>query len=112
MDEQMKKRAEEIWEKQLARERRQAQEKGKAYHEPTFSIFLSSLSMQVMIAMGKVENPVTGKMESNYDQARFLIGTLNLIKEKTITNLTTDEETLLNDYLYNLRMTYVETQNG
>ena len=61
-----------------------------------------------MIAMGKVKNPTTSTTESNYEQARFLIDTLALIKEKTTNNLSIDETTLLDDYLFNLRMMYLE----
>jgi len=78
------------------------------YHQPTFSIFISSLGMQAMIAMGKIENPLTKKVEANYEQAKFLIDTIEIIKNKTINNLNEQEETLLNDSLYNLRMIYLE----
>ena len=64
--------------------------------------------MQAMIAVGKLENPVTRKIEKNLEQARFLIDTLGILKEKTKNNLTTDEEKLLDEALYSLRMIYVE----
>lgn len=80
------------------------------YHSPSFSIFLSSLTMQAMIAMGKIENPLTKKVEVNYDQAKFLIDTIEIIKEKTKNNLTPEEEKLLEESLYNLRMIYLEAK--
>jgi len=80
--------------------------------KPTFTIFLSSLSMQAMIAMGKLENPLTGETKTNYPQARFLIDTLQIIQEKTKNNLKPDEETLLTEYLYNLRMVYLEAKKS
>tara|TARA_B100000315_G_C14378018_1_gene496125 strand:- start:482 stop:817 length:336 start_codon:yes stop_codon:yes gene_type:complete len=96
------------WQTQLEKEKQDAAKNSKDYHQPSFSVFLSSLSMQAMIAMGKVENPLTGKADPNFDQARFLIDTLEIIKGKTTGNLTKEEETLLDDYLYNLRMMYIE----
>jgi len=108
MDEVTKKRVDSEWQTQCDREKDQARNGDKTYHQPTFSIFLSSLSMQAMIAMGKVENPLTGKTESNPEQARFLIDTLDIIREKTKNNLTAEETTLLEDYLFNLRMMYIE----
>lgn len=105
-----KKKVDEKWKEQVNKEKKEAEDKKESYHQPTFSVFLSSLSMQAMIAMGKLENPLTGKTEINYDQARFLIDTLEIIKEKTKNNLSSQEEALLNDYLFNLRMMYVESR--
>jgi len=110
MDDQVKKKLDEDWKKQVELEKEKAKSQNEEYHQPTFSIFLSSLSMQAMIAMGKVENPASGKTEKNFEQARFLIDTLEAIKEKTINNLTKEEDTLFNDYLFNLRMMYVEVK--
>jgi len=110
MDDQIKKRVDENWKAQVEKEKHAADTSKEAYHEPTFTIFLSSLSMQAMIAMGKLENPMTGKAEANLEQARFLIDTLGIIKEKTKGNLVAEEETLLNEALFNLRMMYVEAK--
>ncbi|OPX29403.1 MAG: hypothetical protein B1H08_03905 [Candidatus Omnitrophica bacterium 4484_171] len=71
-------------------------------------MFISSLSMQAMIAMGKLQNPVTNKTEKNMGQAKYLIDTLGILKEKTKGNLDKDEESILEDSLFNLRMAYVE----
>ena len=101
------KKIDETWKEQVAKEKKTAQESKEPYHEPTFTIFLSSLSLQAMIALGKMENPATGKTETSYEQARFLIDTLTIIQEKTKNNLTPDEDSLLNDALFNLRMMYV-----
>jgi len=50
-----------------------------------------------MIAMGKLENPLTKKNEVNLEQARFLIDTLGVIQEKTKNNLNAEEEKLLEE---------------
>lgn len=110
MNEEVKKKADDDWKDQINKDKAETGRKNETYRQPTFTIFLSSLSVQAMIAMGKLENPLTGKAESNYDQARFLINTLEIIKEKTKTNITSQEETILNDYLLNLRMLYVEVK--
>jgi hypothetical protein len=111
MNEEVRKKVDEDWKQQVEKEKKEAQEKNEPYHTPTFTIFLSSLSMQAMIALGRIENPLTGKLEKNLQQARFLIDTLEIIKNKTKGNLTSEEETLLNDALFNLRMMYVEEKN-
>ncbi|MCM8786965.1 MAG: DUF1844 domain-containing protein [Candidatus Omnitrophica bacterium] len=111
MDEEVKKKIDENWKDQVENEKRKAFQENQKYYEPTFSIFLSSLVMQTMIALGKLENPITNKIEKNLDQARFLIDTIALLKEKTKNNLTKEEENLLEDSLANLRMLYVEVRN-
>ncbi|UCG35540.1 MAG: DUF1844 domain-containing protein [Candidatus Omnitrophota bacterium] len=108
MSQENKKKIDESWKQQVDKEKKEAESKQEKYHEPTFAVFLSSLSMQAMIAMGKLQNPVSGQTEKNLEQARFLIDTLGIINEKTKGNLSADEEKLLEESLFNLRMMYVE----
>ncbi|MCD6583339.1 MAG: DUF1844 domain-containing protein [Candidatus Omnitrophica bacterium] len=110
MSEENRKKVDEEWKAQVEKEKREAKAKNESYHEPTFTIFLSSISMQAMIALGKLENPVTKKLEKNMEQARFLIDTLSILKEKTKGNLTSEEEKLLEESLFNLRLMYVQTK--
>ncbi len=107
---ELKKKVDEDWKTQMVTEKKTAQDSNEPYHKPTFSIFISSLSMQAMIALGSLENPVTKKTESNTAQARFLIDTLEIIKEKTKGNLVDDEEKLLEESLFNLRLMYVKAK--
>jgi hypothetical protein len=110
MEAESKKKVDENWKNLVDKEKKEAQNKNQAYHQPTFSIFLSSMGMQATIAMGQLENPLTGKSEVNFDQARFLIDTLGIIQEKTKNNLSAEEERLLKEYLFNLRMMYMEAK--
>ena len=48
-----------------------------------------------MQQMGKIANPLTGKVERNLEQARFSIDTLAMLREKTRGNLSDDLERLL-----------------
>ena len=73
-----------------------------------FSIFITGLSMQTLISLGAMPNPATKKTDRNLNQAKFMIDTLDMIKEKTKGNLTQPEEKLLEDTLYQLRMKYLE----
>jgi len=61
-----------------------------------------------MQQMGKVLNPLSGKIERNLEQARFSIDTLAMLREKTRGNLSGDLERLLESVLVNLRMNFVE----
>ncbi len=57
--------------------------------------------------MGKLVNPITGKVEKNLDQARFSIDTLDMLKAKTAGNLSDELERLLDTTLIELRMNYI-----
>jgi hypothetical protein len=111
MSEEIKKKVDQEWKATAEKEKKEAQEKHEAYHEPNFRLFLSSLSMQAMIALGRLENPVSGKTERNLEQARFLVDTIGILKEKTKNNLSPEEDKLLDDALFSLRMMYVEEKN-
>lgn len=111
MDEAAKKRVDQNWKEQVNKEKQNYQQKNEPYHKPNFKIFVSSLSMQAMIALGRLENPVTKKTEKNFDQARYLIDTLEIIEAKTKNNLNQEEEKLLSESLFSLRMAYLEERN-
>jgi len=111
VDENIKKKVDENWKKQTEKEKEQVQNDNKEFHQPSFTILVSSLSMQAMISLGKLESPISGKKEENLEQARFLIDTLGILKDKTEGNLNQEEARFLEDTLFHLRMNYVEVQN-
>jgi uncharacterized protein DUF1844 len=102
------KKMEETWSKLLNKEKSEAEASNLEYHQPTFKIFVSSLGMQAMIALGKLENPLTGKVDKNLEQARFLIDTIGLVKEKTQGNRNEEENKFMQESLYNLQLLYVQ----
>ena len=51
--------------------------------------------------------PQQPPMPVNLPQAKEIIDLLSVLEEKTTGNLTTDEQTVLRDMLYALRMKYV-----
>ena len=77
----------------------------------TFFNYIASLGFQALIFMGETPNPITNQVEKNLKQAKFLIDTLVLLREKTKGNLTTQENNLLNGSVYELQMKYVEIMN-
>ncbi|MCF7873685.1 MAG: DUF1844 domain-containing protein [Candidatus Omnitrophica bacterium] len=111
MDEKQKKTVDQDWKEQVDKEKKTYQQQNQTYHKPDFKIFISSLSMQSMIALGRLENPVTKKTEKNFDQARYLIDTLEIIEAKTKNNLDQEEKKLLEESLFSLRMAYLEEKN-
>ena len=73
----------------------------------TLSFLISTLATQAMVSLGVVENPLTGKTESQPDQARHFIDTLAMLEEKTVGNRTPEESELLRSCLHQLRMAAV-----
>lgn len=75
--------------------------------EASFSLFVSGLMMEGLIALGEIEHPVTKKKEADLNHATFVIDTLAMLKEKTKNNLTSEEDGALDAVLYDLRMRFV-----
>ena len=73
----------------------------------TFSSFVISLGSSSMMLMGEQIDPHQPPMPANLTQAKDIIDLLSVLEQKTIGNLTTDEQTVLRDMLYALRMKYV-----
>ena len=66
------------------------------------------LSQGGMIALGKLMNPVTRKVEVNMEAVRDTIDTLEAIESRTRGNLEPDEARVLRQALTDLRLNYVE----
>ena len=70
-------------------------------------IFYSS----AMVAMGKLKNPATDKIERNLEQAKQSIDMLEVIREKTKNNLTDVQNRTLDGLLTDLRLNFVDESN-
>lgn len=64
-----------------------------------------------MVAMGKLKNPVTDKIERDLNQARQSIDVLEMLKEKTKGNLSPEMTGMLDKFLTELRLNFVDEQN-
>lgn len=73
----------------------------------TFSSFIISLGSSALMLMGEQVDPQQPSMPVNVPQAKEMIDLLSILEEKTKGNLTSDEQTVLRDMLYALRMKYV-----
>jgi len=74
---------------------------------PDFTFFVSTLAIQASIFLGQIPNPVTDKKEQDLPQGKFIIDTLEMLSEKTKGNLTPEENELLENMLYELRIQYI-----
>ena len=129
MSESIKKRVDEDWKNRVTQEKQHDEvqvapseqgvsEGGSApsvdasadQQEPlqaTFERFITSLAIEGLMALGEMPQPVTRKKEVNVAQAKYLIDLLGILEEKTKGNLNVDEQRLLSDALYQLRMRYM-----
>ncbi len=110
----VEKRVDEEWKKQASKEREDLAQKTsekEALPEADLVTFLSGLASQVLVGLGEVEHPISGKKEKNLSQAKYTIDLLEVLKEKTAGNLTEVEEKYLDGMLYDLRMKYVEASS-
>jgi len=73
-----------------------------------FLQLLLGLQQSCMMALGKLMNPLTRKIERNLEVAKDTIDTLAVIEARTRGNLEPDEARVLRQVLTELRMNYVE----
>ncbi|MDP8253096.1 MAG: DUF1844 domain-containing protein [Candidatus Kaelpia aquatica] len=84
--------------------------KEKAW-EVNFINFVNGLGLECLVGLGKIENPLTKQKEVNPKQVRYIIDTLDMLKEKTEGNLKDDEQKMINELSSYLKMVYVEIQS-
>ena len=76
-----------------------------------FPTFVISLNASALLNLGAIEDPTTGKRTKNLPMAKQTIDILTMLEEKTRGNLTDEEEKIMQNVLYDLRIIYVkETQ--
>ena len=125
MDESLKKKVDESWKEQAEREKQVVgAQASQAPSKPTpspeeepaapegvpqarFDLFISGLAMETLVALGDLAHPTTRKQATQLPQAKYLIDLLGIMEQKTAGNLSVDEEKLLKDTLYQLRMRYL-----
>lgn len=76
--------------------------------EVTFPAFVMSLNTSALYHMGEIAEPTTGKSMVDLDLARHAIDTLVLIEQKTKGNLSGEEQELLKNILYDVKIRYVQ----
>jgi len=76
--------------------------------EINFASFIFSLGRSAFVHLGEEPDPVTGGKKVSLPLAKETIDIIGLLEEKTKGNLTQDEEQLIKNILYALRMRYVE----
>lgn len=79
----------------------------------TFSGFVISLATTAALHFGDIADPTTGQRpEPDLQAAGHIIQILEMLQAKTRGNLIPEEEKLLDDLLYELRLRFVQGQEG
>jgi hypothetical protein len=76
--------------------------------EINFATFIFSLNHSVLVHLGVMDDPSTGEKVKNLPLAKQTIDILGMLEEKTKGNLVEDEEKMLKNILYDLRMIYIK----
>jgi hypothetical protein len=103
---------EEVKQEEPKREAKEEAQKEETREAPlpeiNFASFIFSLSTSALLHFGEISDPISNKKERNLPLAKQTIDLLGMLKEKTKGNLSKEEEALLENVLFNLRMKYVE----
>lgn len=105
------------WKEQAAKEKEQLAEKvgdtgPRGLPPADFITHCASLATQAMIFMGAIANPLTGQADIDFEQARYVIDVLAMLKEKTLGNLQQDEQDTLDSLIGELKLIWVQAQRG
>jgi len=78
------------------------------FPEMNFSTFVISLNASALMHLGLMEDPTRGEKVKNLELGKQTIDILVMLEEKTRGNLSPDEEKLLKNILYDLRINFVK----
>jgi hypothetical protein len=78
----------------------------------SFEMLLTTLATEALVALGQVPHPVTGKVQAHRNQAKFLIDTVDVLRQKTAGNLTTGEQQVIDSLLHQMRLVFVHTADA
>ncbi|MBW2505877.1 MAG: DUF1844 domain-containing protein [Deltaproteobacteria bacterium] len=75
--------------------------------EVTFTAFIISLNTSALFHLGELSDPVSGEKNQDLVLAKHTVDTLKLLEDKTKGNLNHEEQNLLKNIIYDLKMRYV-----
>jgi len=77
-----------------------------------FATFVVSLGDSALIHLGAIPHPATGEPQPDMQAARQTIDILGILEEKTQGNLSDEEQKLMTNLLYTLRMQWIQANQG
>src|SRR5476649_2255494 len=85
---------------------------GNAELAQRFVQFVMMQAQNIFYVLGRIPSPDGRPIPPNLEAAKLLIDQLEMIQEKTRGNLSTQESSILDDALKNVRLTFVEASGG
>lgn len=83
-------------------------EEGHEIPDVDFASFVSSLAFQALIFLGEIPNPMDeNQVSQNLPQAKYIIDTLVMFRDKTKGNLSKEEDEVINVSIYELQVKYI-----
>jgi hypothetical protein len=73
----------------------------------SLELLLSTLATEALVALAEVPHPMTGKLQLRTNHAKYLIDTIDVLRQKTQGNLTPVEQQAIDGLLHQLRMVFV-----
>ena len=80
--------------------------------EKLFMYLVGTFQSSAWISLGKIENPMTAKKDTNIEQAAFYINLLDMLQEKTKGNLTDYEEQMLINTVSELKLKLIDEKKN
>ena len=106
-----KKHVDQSWKDSIEKEKKDPSSESPKAPPPklNFPFFVSTMAMQVLVALGEMQDPSTNQLKPEPDlhQAKYLIDIIEMLVEKTKGNLSPDEEKSVQGLLYEIRMKFV-----
>ena len=78
--------------------------------EASFSMLVMSLASSAAMSLGLAPHPQTGDMQKDKAMAKFNIDLLLILQEKSKNNLTPQEKQLIDSFVTDLQMKFVQMQ--
>lgn len=114
-DEEKKIIVDDDWKAEAKREKERLAEetaKPEALPDPSFAELINIIVMQALAGMGLLAGPGGERIPPNLEVAKHFVDLLQLMEDKTKGNLTPEEKKLLDQVLYETRMSFVQIAQG
>ena len=82
----------------------------KDQSSPMFLSLVFSLAQAALVCLGKIAG-VNGEISRDLNQAKLNIDMIEMLRDKTVNNLTQDESRLLSSTLADLQLNYTDEIN-
>jgi hypothetical protein len=78
----------------------------------SFELLVTTLATEAIASLGQVPHPATGQLHNQPQHAKYVIDTIDVLRQKTRGNLTPDEQQMIDGVLHQLRMAFVSAQGN